>query len=165
MEITAKEAKGIERLRKQIRLWPRTRWVVAYNGVLLAAVCASSMWFVLGQLREQHRLEHRVFSSVESVSAESWQSEAQSLWRSISDAAEEQDNLLLFSVFCCGWTVLALFAIWNFAILFLYWNGHTEKTFLLKLYDEATRQQNEPAKSAGAVTLPKTSQADAIRGS
>jgi hypothetical protein len=143
MEITAKETKRIERLRNQLRLWPRTRWIVAFNGVLLAVLCTCSMSFVVGQLQEQQTLVHRLFSTKENISAEHSQSEVQSLAGSISVAIDEQDNLVLFSVFICVWMVSALLSIWHFATLIRDWHGNTEKTLLLKLYDEAVGRQTE----------------------
>src|ERR1700722_17022200 len=165
MEITAKQTKRIERLRKQLRLWPRVRWLLMFNGIVATVACMFCIWFVTGFVREQRRQLGLLFSDINLPAFRSPDG-IQLLARSISAAIGAQDSLLDLSALFYGWTVLfALLAMWHFFILSRDWHGNAEKTLLLKLYDEAIGRQNEAVKPTVGAGLSTAAQTEIKRGS
>jgi hypothetical protein len=108
MQLTTREAKLVERLRKQERQWPRLRWFALGVGVF-SAICASFIVILLFQHLDSILAVHDDFMS--------------RLW------------LLAFARF---WPMsLILFGSSAFFIFWCIrdWHGNTNRVLLLKLLD------------------------------
>ena len=112
MELTSRELKQIERLRKQERQWPRTRWIMLGAGIFNAALCFYTL------VLELHQLFHPM-----------------------NDPAGSRDPFsLLVSVlsFALGWPACLLmwcFSLWLIVVAIRDWHGNINRRLLLKLLD------------------------------
>jgi hypothetical protein len=61
MQFTSQEMKLIERLRKQERRWPRTRWILLGVAAFSLAICGYVVYFLLSTL------DSKTFSSADSA--------------------------------------------------------------------------------------------------
>jgi hypothetical protein len=121
MELTPRELKKIERLRKQERQWPLTRWFMLVGGIITAI----EFLFLLGLLF------HQLFLTLNDTSAFG------SIFFSV--------NILMFAI---HWpTCLAVLYIsgWSIITAIRDWHGNINRILLLKLLDA---QQSASALSA-----------------
>src|SRR5256885_16497079 len=52
MQLTPKEVKIAERLRKRQRLWSRTRWILLFNFILITVLCVWGLIFEIKNFRQ-----------------------------------------------------------------------------------------------------------------
>jgi predicted permease len=148
MEVTAREAKHIERLRKQLRLWPRTRWLVLLIGIMAAVSCVVHVWGAVFFWRNHPRsVDGFLFLANAAGNPEA---KINALGNAISSIPDEQLTIAYVAFFVVMGIFLAFLSLGCFAIAFRDWNGNVKKTLLLKLYDNAIRQQPDASKLAGS---------------
>jgi succinate dehydrogenase hydrophobic anchor subunit len=122
MEFTPRELKQIERLRKQEREWPRTRWIMLVVGLFDAALYPCIMVFVL------HRLFH----------TENDPAPRGELFSSF--------NIFMFT-FCWPVCLLALcHSFWMMTVAICDWHGNINRRLLLKLLEDRQNQTPGPGK-------------------
>jgi len=117
MELTSQELKQLDRLRKQERQWPRTRWIMLTAGVFNAAIYGYVMGMVV------HRLFH-----------------------SGNDPASTGELFSSFNIFLFAfiWPLFLLMIChsgWFIVEAIRDWHGNINRRLLLKLLEA---QQNQP---------------------
>jgi hypothetical protein len=121
MELTPQERKQIERLRKQERQWPLTRWILLGGGVIAAAEGIYILLLLFGLI--------------------SLHSNTTSL-----DNAHFSDNILAFAVFWPQCLLMMGCSFWFIAVARRDWHGNIQNRLLLKLLEVQQNQPPGPAK-------------------
>jgi hypothetical protein len=146
MQFTDKEARLIERLRRQQRNWPLARWLVALIGILVFALCTWMLIVEIESFRERRRGISFVFSEIETTKTEISQREISTMAGLLSIM---QDETVESSLFFVVWLPFALFGLWCFAIAIRDWRGNANRTLLLKLLENEARQRPEAGNVSG----------------
>lgn len=110
MQFTPQETKLIEKLRKQNRQWPRTRWLVLAIGLLSSIVCGGWGYFVYMLTLASNR--------------------------SPLDSGDAFIIALLWTK-CCLWFWIGM---WAFVTVCTKWHGDVNRMLLLRLLDAQERQ-------------------------
>jgi polyferredoxin len=116
MKLTTREAKLVERLRKQERQWPRLRWLVLGTGIFAAI---GSIFIVL-TLTDHFNI---MLGEPNDVMPRIW--------------------LLWFAMLQPSWLIGFLIAGWQINWAITDWHGNTNRALLLRLLDA---QQEEELK-------------------
>lgn len=110
MQFTPQETRLIEKLRKQNRRWPRTRWLVLAIGVLSTGLCFA--WGYLVYLLTLASSRDHLDSGDAFVIALLWTK-------------------------CCLWLWIGT---WSFATACTKWHGDVNRMLLLRLLDAQQKQ-------------------------
>ncbi len=124
MEFTTEELKQIEHLRSQERRWPRTRWILLWTGIGIAAVYVYILVLLL-------RL---VFLSEGDPTR-------------LGDVLS-RTNILVFAVFWPNCLLALCYAAWCIAVAIRDWNGNTNRMLLVKLLEAQQARSASAAKTA-----------------
>jgi len=122
MEFTSRELKQIERLRKQERQWPRTRWLLLAMAIFIYAVygCLVVLYY------------HRLFPS--------------EIDTTLFGDLLSRVNLLMFAMFWPKFLLAFCFATWCVCVAIRDWHGNINRRLLLKLLDAQQSQPPSPSK-------------------
>jgi hypothetical protein len=112
MQFSQREIKLIEKLRKQERQWPWTRWVVLAMGALSMIEVALGGYFL-----------------------------SLALTGSGADHPDSGEVLVIALVVTKG-ILMFLFAIWCFVVAFRDWHGNVRQLLFLKLLDAQEKETN-----------------------
>jgi len=116
--------KQIERLRKEQRQWPRTRWIMLGAAIFIYAVYGFLLVLYF----------HGVFPSENDATA-------------LGDMMS-RTNILMFALFWPKFLVMFCIATWIIIVVIRDWHGNTNRMLLLKLLDAHQSQSPSPAKIA-----------------
>jgi uncharacterized membrane protein len=122
MEFTSRELKQIERLRKQERQWPRTRWMLMGLGIFLLAVYGCLLAFYY----------HLLFPA---------ENDATPFGDLLSRA-----NILMFAIFWPKFLLAFCFSGWCIVKAITEWHGNINRRLLLKLLEAQQAQSTSPGK-------------------
>src|SRR5258706_7464865 len=111
MELTPREIKLIERLRKQERQWVWLRWGLLAGGLLCTVALAL--------------YSHTLFSLASGLN---------------SAGPTSPDTVLAIAIFFPKWLVLLAFATWAFGKAFSDWHGNANRVLLLRLLDAQQKE-------------------------
>jgi hypothetical protein len=141
MQFSPKEIKIIERLRKQHRNWPLTRWLVLFNGILLSGSCAFFLSFEVHHFREASQMSDDLLHQIGTLSPDQISKhliELVPLWR---------DQVLEVAILFPIWLLFVVLAYYHFVILIVNWRGHSQQLLLLKLLDSQLDQSDKDGTS------------------
>jgi hypothetical protein len=116
MQLSDREMKSVERLRKAQQLWPRVRWLLLGLGIL---ICGISVWLQIFALN--HLLP-------------------------LVNERDNRQLFLMVVAFAVVWLkCLVVFAIGAWFIVWSIrdWNGNVNRMLLLKLLDDRWREPGE----------------------
>ena len=122
MELTARELKQIERLRKQERQWPRTRWIMLGVAVFILAVYGYIFFLCY----------HGLFPSGNNTPA-------------FGDLMSRA-NILMFALYWPKCLLAYCFSLWLIVVAIRDWHGNINRRLLLKLLDAQQSQSPSPGK-------------------
>src|SRR5262245_16697388 len=106
MQLTPRESRLIERLRKEERRWPYLRWLMLAIGALSLVVCTGWGWVLYRLIHEGNK-----------------------------DRIASMDVFVIVTLWtkCCIWFVIG---VWSMSRACANWRGDANRALLLRLLDE-----------------------------
>ena len=130
MQFTTQEAKLIERLRKEERRWPRTRWIFLLMIVFILAIEG----FLSSQvLAMAHGAVHQAVEQSKDMPAD---------FQTFTITQASQEMIFGFALFWPQFLLGLGVVGWLFAVLIRDWHGRVERVLLLRLLDAQQREDH-----------------------